>query len=135
MRADLRGLVERIELSTARGLFPLFEAVSNAMDAIAERFASPSQGQISIDLLERVDLATGGADAIVLFDGFRVTDNGAGFNEKNMTSFSEAYTLKKISVGGRGVGRFTYLKVFQDVHIRSVFERQGVRYLREFPSR
>ncbi len=65
-------------------------------------------------------------------DGFDVIDDGVGFNDKNLTSFQEAHTLSKVRVGGRGVGRFTFLKVFSSVHIRSVFKSEGKAFLRQF---
>lgn len=132
MRTDLRGLVERIDLSAPRGLIPLFEAVSNSIDAIEERKLSPLDGRIRIRLIERRDLATEGYDPTILFDGFEIADNGIGFTQRNITSFSEAYTLSKVKLGGKGVGRFMYLKVFQFVKIKSVFETDAGRFKREF---
>lgn len=132
MRADLRGLVERIDLSAPRGLIPLFEAISNSIDAIEERKLSPTDGRIRIRLIERHDLATDGHDATILFDGFEIADNGIGFTQRNITSFGEAYTLSKVKLGGKGVGRFMYLKVFREVDARSVFEVGDARSLRAF---
>lgn len=132
MRTDLRGLVERIDLSAPRGLIPLFEAISNSIDAIEERKLSPSDGRIRIRLIERHDLATEGHDPTILFDGFEISDNGIGFTQRNITSFGEAYTLSKVKLGGKGVGRFMYLKVFQRVEVNSVFESDGQRHQRAF---
>lgn len=36
MLTNIRGLVDRLELAPTRGVMPLFEAISNAMDAIEE---------------------------------------------------------------------------------------------------
>lgn len=132
MQTDLRGLVERIDLSAPRGLIPLFEAISNAIDAIEERKLSPTDGRIRIRLIERHDLVTEGHDPTILFDGFEISDNGIGFTQRNITSFGEAYTLRKVRLGGKGVGRFMYLKVFQQVEIRSVFEAGSERLQRAF---
>lgn len=132
MRTDLRGLVERIDLSAPRGLIPLFEAISNSIDAIEERKLSPTDGRIRIRLIERHDLATDGNDTTTLFDGFEIADNGVGFTQRNITSFGEAYTLSKVKLGGKGVGRFMYLKVFREVDVRSIFEVGGTYSLRAF---
>ncbi|ARO68680.1 ATP-binding protein [Xylella fastidiosa subsp. pauca] len=132
MRTDLRGLVERIDLSVSRGLIPLFEAISNSIDAINERGIPPYDGCIRIRLIQRHDLATDGRDQIIMFDGFEISDNGIGFTQRNTKSFGEAYTLSKIKLGGKGVGRFMYLKVFQHVQIKSIFDSDGKRYQRAF---
>jgi hypothetical protein len=132
MLANVRGLVDRLELSPARAMMPLFEAISNSIDAIEERKQGLLGHVIRIRLVSANDLAEQGGDATLNIDGFDITDNGAGFNDVNLASFQEAHTLSKVKVGGRGVGRFTYLKVFSNVHVRSVFERRSERYLREF---
>lgn len=132
MRTDLRGLVERIDLSAPRGLIPLFEAISNAIDAIEERKLPTADGRIRIRLIDRQDLLTEGQDPSILFDGFEISDNGIGFTQRNIISFGEAYTLSKVKLGGKGVGRFMYLKVFRTVEIRSVFEADDARHLRAF---
>lgn len=132
MRTDLRGLVERIDLSTSRGLIPLFEAISNSIDAIEKRKLPRPDAKIRIRLIERLDLIGGGGNKSALFDGFEIADNGIGFTRENMTSFSEAYTLSKVKLGGKGVGRFMYLKVFKNVEVKSVFEVGAGRCMRKF---
>ncbi len=37
MLANVKGLVERLELSQAKAMMPLFEAISNSIDAIEVR--------------------------------------------------------------------------------------------------
>lgn len=51
--------------------------------------------------------------------GFNITDNGEGFNEKNLSSFKDYLSDTKLSLGCKGVGRFTWLKVFEDIKIQS----------------
>ena len=36
MLANIKGLVDRLELSQAKAMMPLFEAISNAVDAIED---------------------------------------------------------------------------------------------------
>lgn len=52
MLTNIQGLVDRLDLAPTKGLMPLFEAVSNAMDAIEERAGgNPVGGSIRIKLL------------------------------------------------------------------------------------
>lgn len=132
MRADLRGLIERIDLGGPSGLIPLFEAISNANDAIEDRHLPVSARRINVRLIEVNDLATQGGDQTLLIDGFEISDNGVGFDDAHIRAFGEAYTLSKVKIGGKGVGRFMYLKVFSTIRIRSVFESGGKRYARIF---
>lgn len=113
-------------------MMPLYEAISNAVDAIEEHQDGFSNHSIRIRLVTSNDLAYQAGDGTLVVDGFDVIDDGVGFNDKNLASFQEAHTLSKVKVGGRGVGRFTFLKVFSSVHIRSVFQRDGNALLREF---
>jgi hypothetical protein len=132
MLTNIRGLVDRLDLAPSKGLMPLFEAVSNAMDAIEDKFGGPSGGSITIRLLAADDIAAQGGGETLITDGFEVADNGVGFNDANISSFGEAYTLSKVNLGGKGVGRFTFLKVFRHCEIRSVYEDGGKHFSRNF---
>lgn len=132
MDTNIRGLVDRLDLTPARGIMPLFEAISNAMDAIEEKQSGVTNGVISIRLLAADDLVRQAGDETLAIDGFEVTDDGVGFTDANVSSFNEAYTLAKARVGGKGVGRFAFLKAFTDVSVHSVFEQGGQRFLRTF---
>jgi len=57
MQTNIRGLVDRMELGPARGMMPLYEAISNAIDAIEDRNLQMSDGRVDISLLFLDDLA------------------------------------------------------------------------------
>lgn len=132
MRANIKGLIDRLELSQAKAMMPLYEAISNSIDAIEEHRDGFKDHSIRIRLVPSKDLAHQGGDETLIVDGFDVIDDGVGFDERNIASFQEAHTLSKVKLGGRGVGRFTFLKVFSSVHIRSVFKKEEKFLLREF---
>lgn len=132
MLANIKGLVDRLDLSQAKAMMPLFEAISNAIEAIEEHRNGFSNHLVRIRLVATHDLAYQGGDDVLMIDGVDITDDGVGFDDANLASFQEAHTLSKVKVGGKGVGRFTFLKVFASVQIRSVFQRQSETFLREF---
>lgn len=132
MLTNIRGLVDRLELGPSRGMMPLFEALSNAIDAIVERNIGLSHGDIRIQLVHAQDLVQQAGDTTPVIDGLDISDNGIGFDDDHLKTFEEAYTLAKVKMGGKGVGRFTFLKVFSKVSVRSVFEREGKHYMRSF---
>ena len=132
MLTNIKGLVDRLELSQGKAMMPLFEAVSNAIDAIEEHNDGFQKHSIRIRLVTSSDLAHQGGDETLIVDGFDVIDDGVGFDDKNLAFFREAYTLSKVKIGGKGVGRFTYLKVFEKVTIKSVFKKQENNIKRNF---
>jgi len=49
-----------------------------------------------------------------------IEDNGDGFIEDNLNAFKEYKTKHKRKLGCKGIGRFLYLKIFENVHIDSL---------------
>lgn len=124
MKTNIQGLVKSLDLKQTQGMMPLFEAISNAMDAIAETERGLNVGNIDIHLVRKPDLASK-SDELPLLDGLTISDDGVGFTDENLKSFEEAYTQAKVKVGGKGVGRFTYLKVFNQVQVKSNFKESS----------
>ncbi|OYU72359.1 MAG: hypothetical protein CFE32_23985, partial [Alphaproteobacteria bacterium PA3] len=58
-------------------------------------------------------------------ESFVITDNGVGLNDDNFESFRTYDSRLKSKKGGKGVGRLTWLKVFESVKIISKFELQA----------
>ena len=57
MQANIKGLVDRLELSPAKAMMPLYEAISNAIDAIDEHQNGFRTHSIRIKLIASNDLA------------------------------------------------------------------------------
>jgi hypothetical protein len=131
MHTNVWGLVKSLQLGQSKGMIPLYEAISNAIDAIDEMGLKAEAGKVDIHLVRKHDLASGSND-IQPIDGFTITDNGIGFTQDHITSFKEAYTTKKLKAGGKGVGRFTFLKVFDEVSVSSVFHDGSGKKKRTF---
>lgn len=130
---NLVGRVKNFSLPKNRPLIPLFEAVVNSLHAIEERRAQDelfSDGNIEISVLRDQQGSFDGDLAPI--DGFLVMDNGIGFNEDNMKSFLDADSTYKADIGGKGVGRFSWLKAFGFVSVKSVFSDNGTLMKRSF---
>jgi hypothetical protein len=124
MKTNIQGLVKLLDLKQAQGMMPLFESISNAMDAIAEADNGLNAGNIDIHLIRRADLGSK-SDELPLINSMTVSDDGVGFTDENLKSFEEAYTQAKVKLGGKGVGRFTYLKVFNKIQIKSNYRNSA----------
>lgn len=130
LSTNLPGRLRNTPLPKSHGLLPLFEAVVNSIHSISEITDDPTYGVISI-VIERATqhslaLDDGkikrGAPAQDSILGFRITDNGAGFHERNMESFETLDSIYKAEFGCRGVGRLLWLKAFEGVYVKSTFK-------------
>lgn len=141
MDTNLHGRLRNTSLPASSGLMPLFEAVVNSIHAIEEAKLAMSKGQITVCILRGTqqslaftdDTGSDNATTKESIVGFRITDNGIGFNEDNMSSFRTLDSEHKVQKGGRGVGRLLWLKAFKRVRVESVFqEAKGKRRRRTF---
>jgi hypothetical protein len=127
IQANIANFVrQEIRVPISRPLLPVFEAVSNSLDAIADRDGG---GEIRVTVLRDGDLLEGKRGSP---HTFVVEDDGVGFNDENIAGFDELYSARKAHQGGKGRGRFTYLKVFQNVEINSTFQVGDDLKTREF---
>ncbi|RIJ48751.1 ATP-binding protein [Maribellus luteus] len=133
MEIDIKGKINEKKLAYNNTLLPLYEAVVNSIQAIEEDSAT-SPGIIEIDIIrstqQSLDFEGEKGDQLPEIVDFVVTDNGIGFNDENYESFNYAHsTYKK---GGKGIGRFTWLRAFKRAEIESRYRENGYWNLRKF---
>ena len=121
MQANIANFVRQdVRVSKRKPLLPVFEAVSNALDAIAERKGA---GSIRVTVHRQPNILEPGRGTP---HTFVVEDDGIGFTDENTAAFDELYSDRKIRQGGKGRGRFTFLKVFDRVTQRRAGHTGGV---------
>ena len=128
LATNLRGRLSNTELPKSHGLMPLFEAVVNSIQAVEEAKMEASKGNIVVEILRDAQPALTfedkpskrGPDPSAKIIGFKVTDNGIGFDEANFKAFETLDTDHKAVKGCRGVGRLLWLKAFSKVYADSV---------------
>ncbi len=64
----------------------------------------------------------------VVLEGISITDNGEGFTTENLNYFDEICTGHKDHLGGKGVGRLSFLKYAKQVSVRSQLEGELVQF-------
>lgn len=133
MKIELEGRIRNTHLPFNKALHPLFEAVVNSIEAIEER--EIKDGYVNIDIerdqhQEAFEQVADGVDKPII--GFLIEDNGVGFDEKNFNAFETSDTTYKENKGGKGVGRFLWLKAFDKVEVESIFEEKGKYKERRF---
>lgn len=128
MNTDLAGRLRNTPLPRSHGLLPLFEAVVNSIQAVAASGLQPADGEIVVDILRVPQQpmlldAQGrrGAPPQEPIMGFKVRDNGCGFDDANLQSFQTLDSAFKAAEGCRGVGRLLWLKAFDSVRVVSDF--------------
>lgn len=122
MQIDIRGQLNSMSLPTSKRLWPLFETVVNAIQAIEE---SPNRKSGKIDIfVEREDPTQFNIEEetpLGKMVAFTVTDNGIGFTAANYNSFNTAYSTYKVTKGCKGIGRFLWLLAFERAEIDSTY--------------
>jgi len=127
MKINFPNYVEMLKLPTTKSLYPLFEAVSNSIDAIEEGEISDGLIVITLERVPQGLLIEEGEEnrELLPIQNIIVEDNGIGFIEANFSAFSELNTVVKKNRGGKGVGRVAWLKVFDFAEIQSVYSVNG----------
>ena len=112
MNSALDGRLRNTNLPQTRGLMPVYEAVMNSIEAIEDRSIierkplSNYHIKLEVDRVEQQDLfPKPGPRPEGEIRGFRIADNGIGFNDKNWESFKTLDSLYKVEKGCRGIGR------------------------------
>lgn len=131
---DIRGQLNNIRLAESKALWPLFEAVVNSIQAIED---SPNRenGKIYISAIRELiyqESLDSNRDILEKFESFTVSDNGIGLDSANYKSFNTAYSTLKAKKGCKGIGRFLWLKAFEEVEVESVYYENEKYYKRFF---
>lgn len=96
---------------------PIVEVVVNAIQAIESNKGISGRISIRVHREQQVEME-GGLSPV---RSIEVEDNGIGFTDNHRQSFDTLYTDLKIGEGGKGFGRFTCLKYFENLHVESIY--------------
>lgn len=127
---NIKGTVGNIKERTTV-YTPLMEAVVNAIDAIDASGRKDGKVEIIIKRTNDQDLPFDGS-ALPDVSDFEVRDNGIGFTKENRNSFDTLYSEFKNKSGGKGFGRFMFMKYFEDVSVESIYKEAGSYHSRTF---
>lgn len=124
MNTDVLGKVKEKGLSYRDSLLPLFEAVVNSIHAIEDlNRTQKTQGIIDITVVRspQTEFSSNDDEKLRPIIDLYIKDNGIGFTRDNYESFDYANSTYKLERGGKGLGRFTWLRAFNSVEIESCF--------------
>lgn len=138
MTIDIKGKINNMPDFYNTAFLPIFEAVINSIQSIED-----SQNRENGEIIVRVkrketeqqreiteDESIKYAEKEIL--GFEIEDNGIGFTSENFDSFNKSDSTYKLSKGCKGIGRFSWLKAFENVTISSIYRQVENKRLRKF---
>ncbi|MFT3752095.1 MAG: ATP-binding protein [Paludibacter sp.] len=132
MGTDIEGIISELNLPETDVLFPFFESIVNSIQSITERGAD-IKGKISVEIFrDKSNQELFDNNNQYPISSIKIIDNGIGFNTSNFNSFFKAHSTKKIKIGGKGIGRFTMLSVFNSIDISSIYDEGGIRFKKTF---
>lgn len=139
MQSELSGRLRNTSLPKSTGLMPVYEAVINSIEAIEERNQTEQKElsdysiELEINRIEQLNIdPQSNSQTVSEIQGFRITDDGIGFTDKNWESFRTLDSLYKANKGCRGIGRLMWLKAFDNVVVRSAYVENGEIKRRDF---
>jgi hypothetical protein len=131
MDVDIKGRIKNLNLPKNKGLLPMFEAVVNSIHAFNNIISDESKIEIKIERdTSQTDLTD--SHYIPPVQSFEIVDNASGFNDINFHSFSTSDSTLKAELGGKGVGRFIWLKAYDSVRIDSIYLQDKKYHERHF---
>lgn len=131
METNLRGRVHHTKLPKSHALLPLFESVVNSIHAIEEKHIPFEKGKIVVRIIREESLMANSRSMLEI-KGFKVADNGIGFNEDNFKSFKTLDSDYKAAKGCKGIGRLLWLKAFKNIFVISAYSVGDKVYQRKF---
>ena len=122
IKTNVIGKVNNIDLKVEQSTMALHEAIVNSLQSIddAQKRNPDLKGEVIIEL--RRDSLGRPIDGLLPVKDVVITDNGIGFTTNNYKSFQEAESTYKHKRGGKGIGRFLWLKIFNHADISSFYK-------------
>lgn len=126
MNTPAANMVEIVNLSPSDALLPIMECVSNSVISLSQSGLPLKDRKIDVEIIRGVSQQSKLFDDIKPIKNVVITDNGIGFNDKNLESFETPHSnILRKQYGCLGVGRFTVLAAFRKMKIRSNFRVNG----------
>lgn len=132
MELAVKDLVETIDLSKSDTMLPIYESIVNSIISLSkvERDNKTIDIHIEREVLEDEPNLFGKKPSII--KNVTIIDNGEGFTTNNYDSFCKPYSPINKKYGCKGIGRFTILAMFSQVHVISIYKESGKWWRREF---
>lgn len=145
IEVDLEGIVNSLQLKEPRAVVPVLECIVNSIQSIqygdAEERIDPetvsersTEGHVTVTVDGPHQMkAPVGEGYTVKPQTIVIKDDGPGFRHIDFESFNRIGTQRKAKLGCKGIGRTSWLRVFRETHVDSVYRNgDGTLGRREF---
>jgi hypothetical protein len=133
MQVDIVGRIRNLQLPVTQPLIPLFECLVNSIESIEDGGIKNGRIDVHFERDGRQPPLRGSEEgALAPIRDVTVVDNGAGFNDLNVKAFFMSDSTRKANRGNKGIGRFTWLKVFNQAAIESIYQQDDLWLRRNF---
>jgi hypothetical protein len=123
MPVNIRRIISEDINSKVNQYEVLYELITNAIQANATEITCKLKSNDSV-LGEEDGLDLGMELGVRKVDTITVVDNGEGFTNANYNSFCTYRTDHKQALGCKGVGRFIFLKIYENAKIESKLKKE-----------
>jgi len=127
-RINIQGTIDNIR-SKSNIYTPIIEAIANSIQSIVSKKNENGKIEIILHRENTIEFENSKPNIKTI----EIRDSGLGFTQENRDSFDTFYSELKKDIGGKGFGRFMFVKYFKNVKIESVFKNDlGVLGARKF---
>lgn len=116
-RINIQGTIDNIR-SKSNVYTPIIEAIVNSIQSIVDKKIENGKIEIILHRENSIEFENSKPNIKTI----EIRDNGLGFTQQNRDSFDTFYSELKKDIGGKGFGRFMFVKYFKNVKIESVFK-------------
>ncbi|KFF18841.1 ATP-binding protein [Chryseobacterium sp. JM1] len=116
-RINIQGTIDNIR-SKSNIYTPIIEAIVNSIQSIVLKQINNGKIEIVLHREKTLDID----NSIPSVKTIEIRDNGVGFTQENRDSFDTFYSEYKKTIGGKGFGRFMFVKYFSNVFVSSTFK-------------
>ena len=128
---DLENYLRTLSVGEPKYLVPIYESVVNSIQSI-QMAEDGREGHIKVTIGGQLQSALVGEPNDVHPEWVEIEDDGMGFTKEDFEAFKTMATPRKIKLGCKGMGRLSWIYVFKEVTVDSVYESDGQRFRRRF---
>lgn len=132
METPVRNLVETVDLTEEDALLPMLECIVNSIISLKKSQLPIEERKIQIQIIRGELPSKPRLEGIKTIDGYRIVDNGVGFDTKNFNSFKTPFSLMNRNDGCKGIGRFTVLAAYKHFFVDSNYKEEEKWFKRQF---
>lgn len=125
MEVPVKNLVDTVDLTRDDILLPMLECIVNSIISLQKSDIPEEDKKIQIQISRGEYPKLLNIENIRTIQGYKIIDNGVGFNKSNYESFNTPFSQINSEYGCKGIGRFTVLAAFQDYTVSSNYLEEG----------